>query len=544
MVSALQLLISGNAAGAVAALEEVEAATDKLGASDDKLEAQQAALAASGHKGLLLMAGGAGLVAAALGGAAAIAGKTEENVIQLQKMTGLNATAASELNAQLQALGIPADSVAQTLGRVLKNAEQFADGTTKATSAIGKAFVQLGISAADLQGKNAGQVLDMIRDKIASLPAGIQRTADVMNIFGRGAMTNQGLLRYLTASSATLDEINVKAKSFGLIFTQEQLNQAAKFGAMLRVVEMEFKGLAVQVGEAVIPALTDILGVTEKLLSAFMWVANTLGPLKGVFMVFVAALPGVLLFAFGLMKVVQAVDALRTSMTLMNALQAIFKDRVVESTAATEADSTIVGANAGAIEMNDAARASAVAAIGADDASLVANDAAETANTVAVDANTAAKVANAAAGGGEAVAGAGGAAAAGGMGAASMATAIAIPIAAGIAAGWLVGRQPITGQTPGMAEHIAHPLHTVAPHMASGGLVKKTTEGTLVVVGEGSDEAVVPVNRGGGSGGPSITVTIQNVFGTINRQIAMEWATPLAQALGEKFYTTSHGAGH
>ena len=559
LVTALRLILSGSPEGAIAAIDQVASASDALGKKTDELAAKNAAAAKAGHQGMLLMAAGAGLVVAAIGACVVAAGKQEEAVIQVQKMTGLSATGASQLTEQMQALGISADSVAPILGRALKNTQGFADGATKSTSALGKAFTSLGISVDDLKGKNTDQVLSLIRDQIDKMPAGMQRTADIMAIFGRSAMTNQGLLRYLTASNSELDTINAKAKQFGLIFTQQQLDQAAKFGAMLRIVEQEFKGLAVQVGTAVIPALTTILKIAEGMLTAFQFLTRLMGPFKGLFMVFVTALPGVLLFALGLAKVVKAVDTLRESTTLMNAVQAIFRGRMGQSTVAT-------GVNTAAKEANVKATATEDEALGANDAALATNDEALATNTADLEANDAARAGGGLAGasedlgtvavGGE---GAAGAAGAGGLGAAGTASAIAAPIVAGILAGMIVqshATQRTQGQTKYLQTH-GGSFKKVVPHLAGGGFVKGSPEGTLIVAGdENQDEIVAPAGaqgtvtagaRGGGrsaAGGVTVQLTVQNVYGAIDRRTAELWAEPLLQALGTELWATMKGAGH
>lgn len=555
LMTALRLIISGDSAGAVKALEEVDAASGKVGKTTDELAAKNAAAAKSGHAGMIAMAAGAGLVVAAIGLCVDAAGKQEEAVIQVQKMTGLSAQGASELVVQMQTMGISADSVAPVLGRALKNAQGFADGATKSTSAIGRAFTDLGLSADALKGKNADQVLAAIRDQIDAMPAGMQRTADIMAIFGRSAMTNQGLLRYLTASNAQLDEINAKAKSFGLVFSQAQLDQAAKFGEMLRVIEMEFKGLAVQVGEAVIPALTDILGVVAKMLEVFQFVCNLMGPLKGVFMIFVVTLPGVLVFAVGLYKVIKAVDTLRESMTFMNAVQAIFRGRVIASTAATEGQTTAEGeaviatdAETGALKagivslgLYAIAIAAAVVAIyeivkaydaAANAAKQYKAAVAATNTTVAQNATQEKQFGNL-------------------PGAQTMAQIQA-------------SRQANAYKSPGLAgyagqfeersmEFAASPVTTALKWFGQGasfvankptviGVGEKGSELVTVTPGAGTEVQAASSATGGGSAPIVIQFPNAQFYGAPTPAIAQLWATALAQPLGVLMHTALHGS--
>ncbi|MGA3168290.1 MAG: hypothetical protein ABSD62_14885 [Candidatus Limnocylindrales bacterium] len=550
LVTALQLVISGNSASAIAALEEVEAATDKLGSASDKLAAQQAAAATAGHKGLLLMAGGVGLVAAALGAAVDIAGKQAAAVIQVEKLTGMNAKYASEFVAQTQAMGVSSDQLGSIIGRSLKNVQNVIDGTTKATSAQGQAFADLNMKMANLKGDSAGQVLDLIRGKIAQMNAGIERTFVIQTIFGRGATANQGLLRYLTASNSQLDEINAKAKEFGLIFTQAQLDQAAKFGAMLRAVGMEFKGLAVQIGTELIPPLTTMLKALAGGLELFQHIANMFGPLKGLFMIFVAAAPGVLLFFVGLMKVVQAYKILNETMTGTNALQAIFKGRVVASTTATEGETVATETQTGALKAQMVtlglyviAIAAAIVAIyaivkawqAAEQAAQQYKDSVAGFNqTVAQNQPEEAKFGQLK--GGQTMAQ---------INASANAAKYTSPGAAGYAGEFYKRSMEFAAQPLSILHWYAQGgSFTVSKPTVIGVGEKGKELVTVTPGGAGTDVGAAAGVAGAAGGKPTVQIVVQNVFGTINRQIAQQWAEPLAQALGEKLYTTTHGAGH
>ncbi len=584
LATALRLLITGDSASAVSAIQETAAATDDLAASQDALAAQskadaeaqaayfaevkrqQDAAVASGRKGLLEIAGGAAAMVGALGLAVDASEKQAEVVLQVQKMTGLSATAASLLTAQMQALGVNVDSVGQILGRTLKNAESYRDGATKATSAIGQSFEQLGISVANLQGKNAGQILDMIRDKIAALPAGIERTAAIMNIFGRGATSNQGLLRYLTESSNTLDEINAKAKAYGYVFTQAQLNQAEQFGALLRIIELQLKGFAITAGKSVVPALGDMLRPLSGGLDVLNDILGVFGPLKGWILMFIGFLPGIALMAVGFTKVYKSVQQLREmsqglatifeKLTGINLPQWMKKssDATNAQTASTKENTAAAETNSSAKKTNAAAAETDDAALSENDAALAENDAALATNTADLEANDAARAGGGLAGASEdlgAVGTAGEGAAAGGAGA------VALPagaIAAGLLAGMAV--QSHTNDFAGMTQAeinatlraqkaTSDTTHIVAPHMAGGGLVKRSQEGTLVVVGDGQDERVVPAGaEGGGSAGVSLTVSMAgaNFYGAPSSAVAQQWADFLAPALAQKLGVMFHAA--
>ena len=309
-MTALRLVLSGDSAGAVAAINEVGGATTVLGEKTQSAEDKQKALAKSGAAGMKLIAGGAALAVGAIAACVDVTEKQMKAVYQLQQETGLNAKAASEMTAQWQALGVPVDVTGKLVGRTLKVIGGFADGATKSTSAVGKAFTALGLTSQQVAKMGAGPALDLIRDKISKMHAGLERTTIIMSIFGRQATSNVGLLRWLEASNSQLSQINAKAKQFGLIFTQQQINSGEQFAKMLLVVEMALKGMAVQASTAVMPSLLLLARGLVGGLLLFEKIAAMFGPLKGVFMLFVVMLPGVLVMAVGLFKVVTAFKGL------------------------------------------------------------------------------------------------------------------------------------------------------------------------------------------------------------------------------------------
>ena len=342
LATALRLIVTGDSVGAVAALDKVAMASGALGTKTDELAAKQAAAAKSGHAGMMLMASGAALVTGVVLGTVNAYGKQAEAIIQVQKMTGASATWSSDFVAQAQALGVSADSVGTFVGRMAKNVQGYAQGTTKSTSAIGVAFKDLGISADSLKGKDAGATIDMIRDKLSKMPAGIERDYVMQSLFGRGAAGNPDLMRFLTATKGQLDAINKQAKDFGLVFTQKQLDQAKQFGEEMRLLKLEFEGIAVTLGRSFAPVLADIGKVLAVILAGFNHLP---GPLK----VFLSLLPGVLLMGVGFLKVVKAIDTLRESTTALNIVQAILKGRMVASAVAEEGMTGATVAETGAL---------------------------------------------------------------------------------------------------------------------------------------------------------------------------------------------------
>ena len=285
------------------------------------------------------------------------------------------------------------------------------------------------------------------------------------------------------------------------------------------------------------------------MLELFEKIANMFGPLKGVFMIFVASAPGVLLMFMGLMKVVQAYKILNETMTSSNALQAIFKGRVVASTVAQEGETTATVAETGALKAQMVTLGLYVIAIGAAVVAIYAivkawqaaqQAAAQYKASVQGFNQTVAQNQPEEAQFGQLK----GAQTMAQINASANASKYTSPGAAGYAAEFYKRSM----------EFAAQPLSLL--HWYAGGGTFSVNKPTVIGVGEKGKETVTVVPGGaesdvgsagaGGSSGRGVTVNMAgaNLYGLPTRATLIAWADGIAQALGEKFYTTSHGAGH
>lgn len=574
LATALRLILTGDASGAVAALSETSAATDKLADSTDAAAAKQtemakaqAAAVKSARVGLADIAGGAAAIGGAMFLAADASERQAEAIIQVQKLTGMSAKTASEFVVQCQAMGVSIDGLGTLIGRMSKNVEGYVNGTTKSTSAMGKAFAELGLSVNDLKGQNAGQVIDMIREKLSQMPAGLERSSIIQSLFGRGAAGNPSLLRYLTTTQSQLDKINAAAASYGYIFTQQQLDQAASFGVLLRTIELQVKGFAVTAGKDLVPALGNVLKLTSGVLNVFNDILGVFGPLKGYVLAFIGFLPGIALMTVGFAKLYTSVKQLRD---MGQSLGTIFQritgiklpDWMTKSKTATDAETASTKTNAAAKEGDADATEAQDAALESNDAALTENDAALAANTADLEANDAARGAGGmagasedlgsvgvgAGGAGEGAAagiGLGGAAAIGGIGAGIVAAAIAPAVIMAMTDPKYKGaanESNYLGSYGGKGGAMAL-ISTKPTKYDSGGILPPGL--TLAYNATGQNETVAaPGSKGGGETHLHVHLDGANVYGAIDQATAKKWVAPLMEEMGSALYDVLAGARH
>ena len=128
--------------------------------------------------------GAAGLAATVAPAIAAVKyyadlGKSTE---ELSQKTGLSIQGISELGIALDMTGTSTDALGTAIPILAKNLLS-AEGGAKAMT---KNFQGIGLSVKDLQGLNMDQVFLKVSAAIEKMPQGVQKIAEIKNLFGRG----------------------------------------------------------------------------------------------------------------------------------------------------------------------------------------------------------------------------------------------------------------------------------------------------------------------------------------------------------------------
>jgi hypothetical protein len=113
------------------------------------------------------------------------------------------------------------------------------------------------------------------------MDAGSRKNNDAMAIFGRSASQLTPVLNLL--SSEGFDKVREKAEALHLVFTQKGIVSAEKFLLSTREFKEELESLALRIGQAVMPALTNFMATMLNLGLAAKGVAADLGVLLSVF---------------------------------------------------------------------------------------------------------------------------------------------------------------------------------------------------------------------------------------------------------------------
>jgi len=137
-------------------------------------------------------------------------------------------------------------------------------GMTEDGDKSSKAFAAIGISFDEIKGKSPEEALNITIRALQEMPAGADRTAAALKLFGKGAMELQPLLN---KTAAETDELRQRAHDLGLVLSDEQIDAAGKFRSAMGKINDTMQGMKLQIASSLVPAFADGL-------SAFMDFAN------------------------------------------------------------------------------------------------------------------------------------------------------------------------------------------------------------------------------------------------------------------------------
>lgn len=200
-------------------------------------------------------------------------------VSKLSRETGLAPEKASQLLFAFKHVGLGAEDASKSLGIFSKNmfsiqqAEE--DGTTASKTTVA-ALQDIGVKAMDASGnlKPLDTLLNETADKFKAMPNGIEKTSLAMQLFGK---SGKDMLPLLNLGSAGLAEMGKEADKLGLTLSAKNLASIKAYSAEQKTLNEAIGGVKLQIGLALMPALTllteamvKVLEPTRMLVSLFI----------------------------------------------------------------------------------------------------------------------------------------------------------------------------------------------------------------------------------------------------------------------------------
>ena len=189
-----------------------------------------------------------------------------DRIDKQSQVLGMSRKAYQEWDYILGQNGASIDSMAtsmKTLNSLVLNA---AEGSEEAKDT----FAQLGLSIHEIEQLNPEDQFEAVVRAFQKMPAGAQKSALAVKIFGKNGME---LLPLLNQSATSIDELRAKAEEMGIIMSDDAVDASVAYGDAMDDLTRTFNGLKYSVGAKLLPALTQgvqkITGFAGKISKAF-----------------------------------------------------------------------------------------------------------------------------------------------------------------------------------------------------------------------------------------------------------------------------------
>lgn len=169
-------------------------------------------------------------------------GQTVESLSAMAYALQFNDATIEDYNAGLQKLSV--------------NMVNAADGNSAAVEMFGR----LGVSVKDSTGqlRDSGAVLLDVADKVAAIQSPAEKTALVMDVFGKSA--GPQLLQLLDQGKGGIQALTAEAQTMGAVISGETAVQAGQFNDQLDRAKMAVNGLYMRMATELLPVLDNFSG--------------------------------------------------------------------------------------------------------------------------------------------------------------------------------------------------------------------------------------------------------------------------------------------
>lgn len=198
---------------------------------------------------------GAGIAVAALGALTVAIGKSIDNADQIRDLSiriGVGTERLSEYAYAAKQTGTDIEGLGRGLKILAKNLAEAADPT----SGKGELFEALGVNVKDAAGnlKQLDVILPEIANKFKLLEDGTTKAALAQELFGKSGLE---LTEFLNQGGDGLEEMAAKARSLGIIISEETAAAADQFNDRLADLRAQGQGFSNQVTSQLLPALNQ-----------------------------------------------------------------------------------------------------------------------------------------------------------------------------------------------------------------------------------------------------------------------------------------------
>lgn len=202
--------------------------------------------------GLATLAAGALAAGTALLQAAKHAAAYAEEIDDVNDATGISVEQVSRLRYSMETAGLEFNQGKQ--GLILFAAA--IEAARKGTGEQFEAFRRMRISQREIEAGSRDMLplLYRVADAFHDNANAVEKTANARVLMGRGGA---GWVEFLSRGSAALKQTGQDAERLGKVLTEQDIKAAKEFKLSLVELEAQMKGLALSVGTAALPALSE-----------------------------------------------------------------------------------------------------------------------------------------------------------------------------------------------------------------------------------------------------------------------------------------------
>jgi hypothetical protein len=195
-----------------------------------------------------------GAVAAAASGIALFANKVAESEDKVKRMADvldITTESLSRLGFAAEREDISIESLSSNMQRMSRNIADAADGVGDASMALSK----MGLSAQQLETMLPDEQLRVLADALQNVESQSDKLQLSIKLFGRSGAE---MLRFLQDGSEGLDKMAALSDRFGVTVSTSAAVAAEKFTHQMFDMEQALKGVALGVGNKLIPIVGDL----------------------------------------------------------------------------------------------------------------------------------------------------------------------------------------------------------------------------------------------------------------------------------------------
>lgn len=184
------------------------------------------------------------------------------------------AAAGDKIDKQSQALGLSRKAYQEweyilgqngasidSLGVSMKTLNSLVLSAAEGGEEAKTAFAKLGIGIHEIETLSVEDQFEAVVRAFQRMPAGAQKSALAVQMFGRNGME---LLPLLNQSETSIDELRARAEELGLIMSDDAVDAAVVYGDSLDDLKRTFDSFKYAIGAKILPVLTKgIQGITN-----------------------------------------------------------------------------------------------------------------------------------------------------------------------------------------------------------------------------------------------------------------------------------------